>query len=159
MDSWLTVISAASGLLGAVIGITSTLFTERWRARTTQQQEQRLAASRLRDERKDALLQFFALIRDVERLAEKRHEGQRIDPDEASDLTSQLWLRQLEVRLVCSDPAGVAIHEFTDLITNAVWDPPPVRIHVHLGKTRLAALKAARDELGIDAAHVGQLHR
>lgn len=158
MNPWLSVISAASGLLGAVIGIASTLFTERWRARTTLQQEQRLAASRLRDERKEALLRFFALIRDVELVAEKKYAGQPIDPKEASELTSELWLRQLVVRLVCSDSVGAAVHHFTELITSAVWSPPPVAIHVHVSQARLTALAAARDELSIEPAHTGLAH-
>ena len=75
MDPWLSVISAASGLLGAVIGIASTLLAERWRTRTTLQQEQRLAASRLRAERKEAILSFLSSCQQVEIAAEQRSQA------------------------------------------------------------------------------------
>ncbi|MEY9839707.1 hypothetical protein [Streptacidiphilus sp. EB103A] len=147
MSLWVSIITASSGLLGAVIGVTATLFGERSRARAAAAQEERQAAGRLRMERKAALMRFFELARSVERLAERRFEGQALDFDQASDVTSNLWLCNIEVRLICSVPVSEPIYQFAQLVTDAVWESPAERIHVHLGAARSAALSAARVEL------------
>ncbi|MFF7167086.1 hypothetical protein ACFZBP_37895 [Streptomyces sp. NPDC008086] len=154
MDLWPNIISAASALLGATVGVVATLLGERWRTRLSVLQEQRLADARLRDERKDVLLRFFAAVRPVERLAEQRWDGQELHPDEASELTSTLWLCRLEVELLCSPPVWEAAHSLTLVVTDAVWVPPSDRTHLHFSDKRNAVIAAARVELGAEAGVV-----
>ncbi|MFI9616830.1 hypothetical protein ACIHCM_35005 [Streptomyces sp. NPDC052023] len=114
MGIWVSIITAVSGLLGAGIGITGSLLGERWRARTSADQEQRAAELRLRDERKDVLIRFFALVREVERVAERGHAGEEAAADEVRDLTSRLWLLHVEVHLLCTAPTADAVYTLTE---------------------------------------------
>ncbi|MFG2656927.1 hypothetical protein [Streptomyces sp. NPDC048425] len=84
----MSIITAATRLFGAGIGITGTLLSERWRARISADQEQRAAYLLLREERKDVLIRFFALVREVERVAGRQHARDEVSDDEAAELTS-----------------------------------------------------------------------
>ncbi|MFD8149950.1 hypothetical protein ACFV28_04255 [Streptomyces sp. NPDC059720] len=152
MNIWVNVITAASGLLGAGMGIGGTLLGERWRARSSAEQERRASDLRLRDERKELLLRFFALVRDLERVAERRHAGEEVTAEQAAELTSRAWLLHVEVRLLCSQPVADAVYTLTERITEAVRHPTDEPVHLRLSDARLAAISSARTELGIPAA-------
>jgi hypothetical protein len=149
MSQWPNVIAAASGLLGATIGVITTLLGERWRARTTVLQERRQADARLRDERKSALLRFLAAIREVELLAEKRHDGGELNEAELRDRTSNLWLCKFEIDILCTQPVREAVADFTHVITGAAREPSPVPTHRYFADARIAFLVAAHGELDI----------
>ncbi|MFD5773888.1 hypothetical protein [Streptomyces fungicidicus] len=154
MGIWVNIITAASGLLGAGIGITGTLLSERWRARSSEQQDQHAAVLRLRDERKDVLIRFFALVRELERAAERRSAGEEVTAQEAADLTSRLWLLHVEVHILCSQPVADAVYALTERLTEAVRQPVGEAIHLYLSAARLAAISAARNELGVPTMQV-----
>jgi hypothetical protein len=154
MGIWVNIITAASGLLGAGIGITGTLLSERWRARSSAEQDRQTTALRLRDERKDVLIRFFALVREVERAAEQRYDGEDVIAEKTADLTSRLWLLHVEVQLICPQPVADAVYAFTEQLAEAVWSPTDEPPHLRLSASRLAAISAARVELGIPAAPV-----
>lgn len=149
MDQWPNIIAAASALLGAGIGSVGVLTGERWRTRAAVLQEKRSAALRLRDERKEALLRFFAALRPVERLVHKRIEGEALDSDTAAELESALWLCHLEIHVLCSEPLREAAYPLIEAVTEALWDPPAQRLQLHLGDKRAKLLSAVRAELGI----------
>lgn len=152
VNIWVNVITAASGLLGAGLGIGGTLLSERWRARATAEQDRRASDLRLREERKEVLIRFFALVKDLERVAERRHAGEEVTAEESAELTSRAWLLHVEVRLLCSQPVADAVYTLTERITQAVRHTTDEPVHLHLAEARLAAISSARAELGIPAA-------
>ncbi|MFD4644750.1 hypothetical protein [Streptomyces sp. NPDC058441] len=145
----MSIITAATGLLGAGIGITGTLLSERWRARITADQEQHAAYLRLREERKDVLIRSFALVREVERVAERQHAREEVSDDEAAELTSRLWLLHVEVRMLCTEPVADAVYTLTERATSAARQRINESVHLHLSEARLAAISSARTELGV----------
>ncbi|MZD08286.1 hypothetical protein GTW43_24860 [Streptomyces sp. SID5785] len=146
---WVTVIAAGAGVAGAGIGIVGTYLSERWRARTTAEQERRATAVRLRDERRDVLVRFFAHAKEVERMAERREAEEDVSYEEALDLTSRLWLLHVEVSLLCGEGVASAVHDFTDRLAVAARHGVDEYVHVYLAGTRNAAIAAARGELGV----------
>jgi hypothetical protein len=149
MDIWVNVIAASSGLLGAVIGIAGTLLSERWRGQAAAQTERHTAALRLREERKDVLIRFFALVREVERLAQKRLDGEDLDDAQVGELTSRLWLLHLEVHMICTQPMDEAANALTQRMITAAERSTGEELRNYLGDVRRAATAAARAELGV----------
>ncbi|PRH78681.1 hypothetical protein C6N75_13645 [Streptomyces solincola] len=153
MSLWVNVITAASGLVGAGVGFTGTLLSERWRARESAEQERTAAARALREERKDVLVRFFASVRELERAAERAHAGQEVAG--AAELTSRLWLLHVEVYLLCGEPVADAVHDLTERLTEAVREPTGVPVHARISAARRAALEAAHGELRLPASARG----
>jgi hypothetical protein len=151
MGLWAIIITAATGLLGAGIGSTGVLLSERWRARASADQDRRAAGLRLRDERKDVLIRFFALVRALERVAEQRYDGEEVAAAEIADLTSRLWLLHVEVRLLCTQPVADAVYTLSERLTESARQLTDEAVHIHLSEARLAAISAARAELGVPA--------
>ncbi|MER8199017.1 hypothetical protein ABTY00_34330 [Streptomyces microflavus] len=151
MDPWLSVIPAASGLLGAVIGITSTLLTERWRARTTLQQEQRLVASRLRDERKEAILNFLASCQQVEHAAEQRSQIGNHFVEGSPSLTHEMWFRQKSLDLVAGARVRGTAYTLANCLMETVYGQHRTvgEVQDFIHKQRGPFLDAAKEALGI----------
>lgn len=151
MDPWLSVISAASGLLGAVIGIASTLLTERWRTRTTLQQEQRLAASRLRDEHKEAILNFLASCQQVEIAAEHRSQNNNHFVEGSPGLTHDMWFRQKSLDLVAGARVRETAYALAGCLMETVYGEHRTvgEVQDFIHKQRGPFLDAAKEALGI----------
>ncbi|MCX4231740.1 MULTISPECIES: hypothetical protein [Streptomyces] len=152
MNLWAIIITAATGLLGAGIGSASVLLSERWRARTSADQDRRAADLRLRDERKEVLIRFFSLVRALERVAERRYDGEEVAAEEVADLTSRLWLLHVEVHLLCTQPVADAVYTLSERLTESARQLTEEAVHIHLSEARLAAISTARAELGISGS-------
>jgi hypothetical protein len=147
MSLWPSLIAAGSALLGATIGVFSTLWGERWQARTAELQDRRQAASRLREDRKTAFLRFLAAVGEVERLAELRQKGERIKDADRQEHVSNLWLCQFEIDILCTKPLRDKAREFVKMLAEATWNPPAERTDQYFASTRDAVLDAAHEEL------------
>ncbi|TWP51554.1 hypothetical protein FKR81_15275 [Lentzea tibetensis] len=152
MPIWLSaVIPAFAALAGASIGFFASVLGHQMTLRAAVKRDERSSASRLRDERKEAVLRYLSQARELERLAERRWHGDKIDDDYCSEQTSQMWYADAELLVLCSRDVHDRALALTEMITDLAWNRRDEQPWTVLAPVKHRALLAARRELGLAA--------
>lgn len=114
--SWLPVLGT---LLGAVIGATASLTTQRFNLRAADKHEQALRRYEQRGERKAEINAYLKEYQTIERMAGERD---LFEYPAKSQAAHDLWAQYNRSWLICSNHLRGALDELTDTITDALWN-------------------------------------
>lgn len=114
MSTSSTLAPALFSLLGVALGSVGTLVGQYLTSRTSLRQLDLQQVAVLRAERKEAIMQFLSVVREVERLGS----------DMTDRLENDLWLAQQAVDLVCSEPVRGATYRLARHVVDTAQNGP-----------------------------------
>ncbi|MFF0630873.1 hypothetical protein ACFYTS_00055 [Nocardia sp. NPDC004151] len=140
---WTALASGAFALIGAGLGAVTTILIQRRMMVLEREKLRHIAVGRVNALSIAVFRDMLAATKAVERLAERRRDGETLDGIDVPAATSEMWLRWQEVAVFCPRDIRDAALPFVQALYSAAYHQVPEPWELYLDRPRAALFDVA----------------